>query len=71
MTQPIAVLAFWKNYDRKLYLRAAQLADELGYHSFWAQAAPTGRGGTHGGDRPGGESSFWNCTKSGRVVRRC
>src|SRR5262249_27272151 len=26
---------FWKNYDRKLYLRAAQLADDLGYDSFW------------------------------------
>ncbi len=39
MTQDIAVLAFWKNYDRKLYLRAAQLADELGYHSFWVPEA--------------------------------
>ena len=39
MTQDIAVLAFWKKYDRKLYLRAAQLADELGYHSFWVPEA--------------------------------
>lgn len=41
MTQPapVAVLAFWKNYDRKMYLRAAQLADELGYHSFWVPEA--------------------------------
>src|SRR5580704_6958468 len=39
MTEPIALLAFWKNYDRKLYLRAAQLADELGYHSFWLPEA--------------------------------
>jgi alkanesulfonate monooxygenase SsuD/methylene tetrahydromethanopterin reductase-like flavin-dependent oxidoreductase (luciferase family) len=33
--QDTALLAFWKNYDRKTYLRAATLADELGYHSFW------------------------------------
>jgi alkanesulfonate monooxygenase SsuD/methylene tetrahydromethanopterin reductase-like flavin-dependent oxidoreductase (luciferase family) len=39
VTQPIAVLAFWKNYDRKMYLKAAQLADELGYHSFWVPEA--------------------------------
>jgi alkanesulfonate monooxygenase SsuD/methylene tetrahydromethanopterin reductase-like flavin-dependent oxidoreductase (luciferase family) len=35
MTDRIGLLAFWKNYDRKLYLRAAKLADELGYDSFW------------------------------------
>jgi F420-dependent oxidoreductase-like protein len=35
MTDKIGLLAFWKNYDRKLYLRAAKLADELGYDSFW------------------------------------
>jgi len=35
MSEPVALLAFWKNYDRKMYLRAAQLADDLGYHSFW------------------------------------
>ena len=39
MTEPTALLAFWKNYDRKLYLRAAQLADELGYDSFWLPEA--------------------------------
>lgn len=39
MTEPTALLAFWKNYNRKLYLRAAQLADELGYHSFWLPEA--------------------------------
>ena len=39
MPEPTALLAFWKNYDRKLYLRAAQLADELGYHSFWLPEA--------------------------------
>jgi alkanesulfonate monooxygenase SsuD/methylene tetrahydromethanopterin reductase-like flavin-dependent oxidoreductase (luciferase family) len=39
MSNPIGLLAFWKNYDRKLYLRAAQLADELGYDSFWLPEA--------------------------------
>jgi alkanesulfonate monooxygenase SsuD/methylene tetrahydromethanopterin reductase-like flavin-dependent oxidoreductase (luciferase family) len=39
MPEPIALLAFWKSYDRKTYLRAAQLADELGYHSFWLPEA--------------------------------
>jgi alkanesulfonate monooxygenase SsuD/methylene tetrahydromethanopterin reductase-like flavin-dependent oxidoreductase (luciferase family) len=29
------VVAYWKGYDRKMYLRAARLADELGYDSFW------------------------------------
>jgi alkanesulfonate monooxygenase SsuD/methylene tetrahydromethanopterin reductase-like flavin-dependent oxidoreductase (luciferase family) len=39
MTEPTALLAFWKNYDRKMYLRAAQLADDLGYDSFWLPEA--------------------------------
>src|SRR5512138_2625872 len=39
MPEPTALLAFWKNYDRKLYLRAVQLADELGYDSFWVPEA--------------------------------
>ncbi len=39
MTEPTGLLAFWKNYDRKLYLRAAKLADELGYDSFWIPEA--------------------------------
>src|SRR3954463_7292707 len=39
MSERIGLLAFWKNYDRKLYLRAAQLADELGYDSFWLPEA--------------------------------
>jgi len=39
MTERIGLLAFWKNYDRKLYVRAAQLADELGYDSFWVPEA--------------------------------
>src|SRR5205807_2109149 len=39
MRERIGLVAFWKNYDRKLYLRAAQLADELGYDSFWLPEA--------------------------------
>jgi alkanesulfonate monooxygenase SsuD/methylene tetrahydromethanopterin reductase-like flavin-dependent oxidoreductase (luciferase family)/4'-phosphopantetheinyl transferase EntD len=39
MTERIGLLAFWKNYDRKLYLKAAKLADELGYDSFWLPEA--------------------------------
>src|SRR5262249_17710967 len=39
MTERTGLLSFWKNYDRKLYLRAAQLADELGYDSFWVPEA--------------------------------
>jgi F420-dependent oxidoreductase-like protein len=39
VTERIACLAFWKNYDRALYVRAAQLADELGYDSFWVPEA--------------------------------
>ncbi len=39
MTDPIGLLAFWKGYERKLTIRAAQLADELGYDSFWLPEA--------------------------------
>ncbi len=39
MTERTGLLAFWKNYDRKLYLRAAELADDLGYDSFWLPEA--------------------------------
>ena len=39
MTERTGVLAFWKNYDRKTYLKAAILADELGYDSFWIPEA--------------------------------
>lgn len=35
----IALLGFWKNYDRKQYLKAVRLADELGYDSFWVPEA--------------------------------
>ena len=39
MIDRIGLVAFWKNYDRKLYLKAAELADELGYDSFWLPEA--------------------------------
>jgi alkanesulfonate monooxygenase SsuD/methylene tetrahydromethanopterin reductase-like flavin-dependent oxidoreductase (luciferase family) len=39
MTERIGLVAFWKDYDRALYLKAAQLADELGYDSFWLPEA--------------------------------
>jgi alkanesulfonate monooxygenase SsuD/methylene tetrahydromethanopterin reductase-like flavin-dependent oxidoreductase (luciferase family) len=35
----VGVVAYWKGYDRKIYLKAAQLADELGYESFWVPEA--------------------------------
>jgi F420-dependent oxidoreductase-like protein len=39
MTERTGLVAFWKNYDRKLYVRAAELADDLGYDSFWIPEA--------------------------------
>ena len=33
--QPTGLLAFWRDYDRKKYVKAAVLADRLGYDSFW------------------------------------
>lgn len=40
MTKPrIGVVAYWKGYDRKIYLKAAELADELGFESFWVPEA--------------------------------
>ena len=38
-TDRVGLLAFWKNYDRRTYLKAAILADELGYDSFWLPEA--------------------------------
>jgi F420-dependent oxidoreductase-like protein len=32
---PTGLVAFWRNYDRETYLKAAILADRLGYDSFW------------------------------------
>ncbi len=39
MTDATGLLAFWKNYDREMYVKAAVLADELGYDSFWLPEA--------------------------------
>jgi probable F420-dependent oxidoreductase len=39
MSERTGLVAFWKNYDRALYVKAAQLADELGYDSFWLPEA--------------------------------
>lgn len=39
MGERIGLVAFWKDYDRALYVRAAQLADDLGYDSFWLPEA--------------------------------
>ncbi|NLE47310.1 MAG: LLM class flavin-dependent oxidoreductase [Sandaracinaceae bacterium] len=39
MSQKIGLAAFWKQYDRKTYLKAAILADKLGYESFWVPEA--------------------------------
>lgn len=39
MLERTGLVGYWKNYDRKLYLRAAKLADELGYDSFWIPEA--------------------------------
>jgi len=39
MTQRVGLAAFWKQYDRKTYLKAAILADKLGYESFWVPEA--------------------------------
>ena len=33
--QSTGLLAFWRNYDRETYVKAAVLADRLGYDSFW------------------------------------
>lgn len=39
MEQRTGLLAFWRDYDRKTYLKAAVLADRLGYDSFWLPEA--------------------------------
>jgi F420-dependent oxidoreductase-like protein len=35
----IGIVPFWKQYDRKAVLRAAQLAEDLGYDSIWVPEA--------------------------------
>jgi F420-dependent oxidoreductase-like protein len=39
MPERSGLVAFWKNYDRKSVLRYAEIADELGYDSFWVPEA--------------------------------
>lgn len=39
MKLQLGLVAFWRNYDRKTYLRVVKLADSLGYDSFWAAEA--------------------------------
>ena len=39
MNQRIGIVPFWKGYDRKEVLKAARLADELGYQSIWIPEA--------------------------------
>ena len=39
MALKLAIVPFWKDYDRKLNLRVAQLAEELGYDSIWVPEA--------------------------------
>ena len=39
MENRIGIMPFWKKYDREMYVRAAILADELGYDSFWVPEA--------------------------------
>lgn len=35
----MGLVAYWKGYDRKRYLKVVQLADELGFESFWVPEA--------------------------------
>jgi F420-dependent oxidoreductase-like protein len=39
MTERIGIVPFWKQYDRRAVLRAAELADDLGYDSIWIPEA--------------------------------
>lgn len=39
MPLKLGVVAFWKNYDRTAIVRAAQLAEDLGYDSIWIPEA--------------------------------
>lgn len=39
MKPRLGLVSFWKQYDRKTYLRAVKLADKLGYDSFWGAEA--------------------------------
>jgi F420-dependent oxidoreductase-like protein len=39
MTERIGIVPFWKSYDRRAVVRAARLAEELGYDSIWVPEA--------------------------------
>ncbi len=39
MTAKLGIVPFWKQYDRKVVLRTAKLAEDLGYHSIWIPEA--------------------------------
>jgi F420-dependent oxidoreductase-like protein len=39
MAAKIGIVPFWKQYDRKVVLRTAQLAEDLGYDSIWIPEA--------------------------------
>jgi F420-dependent oxidoreductase-like protein len=39
MAEKIGIVPFWKGYDRRAVLRAARLAEELGYDSIWVPEA--------------------------------
>jgi F420-dependent oxidoreductase-like protein len=39
MSEKLGIVPFWKGYDRKAVLRAAQLAEDLGYDSIWIPEA--------------------------------
>jgi F420-dependent oxidoreductase-like protein len=39
MPLKLGIVAFWKNYDRQAVLRAARVAEELGYDSVWIPEA--------------------------------
>jgi F420-dependent oxidoreductase-like protein len=39
MAIQLGIVPFWKNYDRKAVLRAARLAEDLGYDSIWIPEA--------------------------------
>jgi alkanesulfonate monooxygenase SsuD/methylene tetrahydromethanopterin reductase-like flavin-dependent oxidoreductase (luciferase family) len=39
MVERIGIVPFWKSYDRKGVIRAARLAEELGYDSIWVPEA--------------------------------
>lgn len=39
MTEKLGIVPFWKGYDRKVILRTAKLAEDLGFHSIWVPEA--------------------------------